>query len=848
MILLELVLRFFYHAVKNIYIRIAWSRWNGEDPFSEEYSTRRPIRHAAELIAQMAIYLNGLIGELLFPVHLNIFKSEFIDIPLEKKMIENIHVKWLEDAKYSKCRKTEKYERRLEREDKDKRPWIREKKSWVFYKDNVKDDVTIIRREIGNDIFLLDCRSARLHIWSGEANTFVTISAKNLLKSVEGQERNRKAKEFYGYEIYYKGIELQKSKKIDSDSFIEYVDIKGDLERDCLNLSRRGFTQKGEKYYTEKINVELQKSIRNVLKYLGEINVSVIMQEIIKRCNKIEKMLDLKGVNSETERELNELKEQVISAVILIFLSRRGEYNEKTTYEIFEKHKKNKLDELNRKIVSYFAGKLYNENNELEKEPKNTYVKLQENFLVFSIRVYNERVTPKSAMDLTDFFHPNRHFAILQKRDSFMDVWNSYLIELDGPSGENIYNDFKRLVFLRDSEERNEIYEKIDGWVEQIIKDARQKQSDERDFRQQLLMNWILKNVPTIAMLSDISGNIRINVLNDKVYPYIYMNSKFKTLILRRMAEEYEKNQTERFSTIAWQEREFLSCEQVPFSAYFVKRGMLAKQSYSKVIFPIDGKYLNTLHRGMEGVTELKYVKNMKRVLKELNIQEYLQTIVSQKEVDEESKEVQDWEKLILKLKEGMEQGNLLQSINEFFTDFITAEIKSNEIKVNMEVVERNLARRIEGRYKAWQEIYLEIAQIYLRLIEADSEKDFEELRDKLDTIREQQAFEDLCILIRFFKEGKWKEVFWEKVKDALVLQKYEDLNEERILDYIEEHGKYPISRENMEICYREFESEVLALFENVALEKVAPEIEEAMKMLPQIDQKTQEEDHGNDE
>lgn len=56
--------------------------WDGEDLFDERYEKRRPLRHAAELMAQMALYLDSLIGEALFPIHLNIVKIPEINVPI----------------------------------------------------------------------------------------------------------------------------------------------------------------------------------------------------------------------------------------------------------------------------------------------------------------------------------------------------------------------------------------------------------------------------------------------------------------------------------------------------------------------------------------------------------------------------------------------------------------------------------------------------------------------------------------------------------------------------------------------------------------------------------------------
>lgn len=68
--------------------------WAREDVFSEEYDKMRPIRHSIELMVQMALYLDSLIGEALFPIHLNMKKSQGVEIPFKliKEKIRSIKI------------------------------------------------------------------------------------------------------------------------------------------------------------------------------------------------------------------------------------------------------------------------------------------------------------------------------------------------------------------------------------------------------------------------------------------------------------------------------------------------------------------------------------------------------------------------------------------------------------------------------------------------------------------------------------------------------------------------------------------------------------------------------------
>lgn len=70
--------------------------WDGEDLFSEGYEQRRPVRHAVELMAQMALFLDSLIGESLFPIYLTLRIPEKIKIPINqnrKNKLKTLNVK-----------------------------------------------------------------------------------------------------------------------------------------------------------------------------------------------------------------------------------------------------------------------------------------------------------------------------------------------------------------------------------------------------------------------------------------------------------------------------------------------------------------------------------------------------------------------------------------------------------------------------------------------------------------------------------------------------------------------------------------------------------------------------------
>lgn len=56
--------------------------WEGQDVFSEDYAKMQPIRHSGELMFQMISYLDSIIGEVLFPIHVNVKEIQGIKMAL----------------------------------------------------------------------------------------------------------------------------------------------------------------------------------------------------------------------------------------------------------------------------------------------------------------------------------------------------------------------------------------------------------------------------------------------------------------------------------------------------------------------------------------------------------------------------------------------------------------------------------------------------------------------------------------------------------------------------------------------------------------------------------------------
>ena len=83
------------------------------------------------------------------------------------------------------------------------RPWREEKRSWIFYKDKIEEKIeqedgkkakrnpNIICDEVDGNMFLLDCDTARLSIWSREWQTFTDVGVSALIGQVDTASRRK---------------------------------------------------------------------------------------------------------------------------------------------------------------------------------------------------------------------------------------------------------------------------------------------------------------------------------------------------------------------------------------------------------------------------------------------------------------------------------------------------------------------------------------------------------------------------------------------------------------------------------------------------------------------------------
>lgn len=510
------------------------------------------------------------------------------------------------------------------------RCWKREKRSWIFYEEEIAANPNIESGTIEGNSFILDCETARLSIWSEKWNTFIEVGINSLLKKEDSERKIGKITVATDITVFYKGIKLHKRSVKGDVGILEVIDIKGELQKDYINISRGNFTKRGEQFFEGELYPGLLEAVRKVLKGLArcmpkredvsevenfDAKIVRVIREKCRNFLNVSKMGERRTWEKERARIRKELISLIVSVSVLAYFARRDEWNITEKLSLEEGDREDIWVGLIAKIDEILS----------EQENESIANELSKTTKFFNIKVYGEdtresindtsHATFKNKYRFTQLFLNTNHWAILQTRKDMFSSWMSYLILL-GEDGKSV--EFQKLITFPHSEQDSMLLEQ---WGRKLCQNNDRKE-DQEDSTQQFLLNWMLQNIPTVGMFCNTDGNIRVNVLSSRIYPSIFLNKNFKYLILERIMERAAAEGIQRFSTIAWQGREYLGCKNLPFNISFVKRGYPSDWSYHKCIVPFDGILLQKCQKVILEESEIEI--KIKRLLRRMDIHNYL--------------------------------------------------------------------------------------------------------------------------------------------------------------------------------------------------------------------------------
>ena len=715
-----------------------------------------------------------------------------------------------------------------------KRQWMEQKRSWIFFKDRIKEDKNIICDSVEGNIFMLDCESARLSIWSEKWKTFIDVGVNSLLKEESIARKTGKAMSSAEIRIFYKGMELEKRSVQRDAGIIEFIDIKKDLERAYINISRGSFTRKGSTFFEEKMYPGLLEAVQKVLKYLAKTaihdNISEEEEEEAKNSlkeetenpskekaenfsdkiirilkEKCDKLLEQrnnvgKEANIETAKLRNEIVSLTVSVSVLAFYSVRDEWNITETLDKPKPYGENAWLALVRKMDKKLT----------ECDDEFILCELAKVTKFFDIKVYNEdhRKTANDAKEselrfkfrFTQIFLERNHWAVLQIRKDHFSRWNSYLILLNEESPE-----FQMVISFPRTQEA---CQKLERWGEYLC-NVVDLGDDEADSSQQFLMNWILKNIPTAAMFCNKEGNVRVNILTRRIYPSVFLNENFKYLILDRMMEKAETDGIQRFSTITWQGNENFGCKELPYNIYFTKRGYFAHGACRRSIMPFEGELLVKLKGIIENPSDIE--KRIISMIEFADIQHIIQT---------EYKDEQGY-----KLS-----GKLVMGVGAAIAEVILTHIREKKIKSrrkDLDELLREIDNIDEPKRQDLRNAMVEYGINYSGFASSENTAVLEM------KIRGNDGFDLLCnawIYLMFETEQILDIMDYVMIEYSQYIDNKRNplyqKKKERLADYLADKIPYKFNREHIIRYIDTYEKELLALFHSMECQRVQQKID----------------------
>lgn len=547
--------------------------WDGSDPFESGYDDTKAIRHSRELVKQMALYVAEMVGEPLFPIKLSIYDCE-----TGSKFSEYYNNRFF--AAFQRFEVSVYDKKHVESKGNIIEPSV----AWNY---DLKKNSNVYQESNGNN-YRLDSKRGKLYIWNQQYSTHACVGIGRILQMRDNINLpDETSKKNEGVEIYYKGILMTTTEFKEDANLIEYMDIKDTIARKDLKLNRNGFSKRGYDYL-ETVYREVIKTAREALRYYGkegksdvdqiEANVKHLMDELSKK---------------EDKRVEDQLDQLILSAAGLVYFGMINQESESCC------SKDSLTDDRWQKLLKMIiAKKLW---NKLVSRRKSS--------------LYNISVEKIEDNKDNNTRHKSTIFEIIDKDNKFMIVsrrnkdhyWSRYLVRADR-CHDKIKKMIQKLRSEDSAEERRslmmQIREAISGYEVVSLDHENLYDHTERQ-KQQLILKWLLENIPTMAVFSSEDGNVRINMLDVDVCGSIYFDMEMKRMLLERIREK--SKQASRFTVPVISGFSILGLKEPRESTMSVKRGKLSKIGYDEMYFPLTGQELEA---EMENTTEL--YKNLK--------------------------------------------------------------------------------------------------------------------------------------------------------------------------------------------------------------------------------------------
>lgn len=611
-----------------------WKAWNTEsddaDRFIDKYDEMRPLRHSREMLNQMILYIDNMLGENLFPIYVKVHGKEF-DGNQHEFIAQKIKRIVLESEAVAQ------------------KNWAEQEKnvSWLFkairlgekhaFQDSGNELIIV---DIKDGIGALDYKQSKLHIWNKEIGVFARFGGGRMLSEYltdVGLERSenqdsRKTK------IYLKGILVQSHSMHQDSELLELIDIKGGkIGKAHIAINRNEFTREGIEYLEKEIYPALIDSAKAVLIELNEREnkkkegedsfckkIEDSIREKIKLCQEKEKKEE-EEKKEENEKLLKlDLEETVLSAVGLSYFLRilgktsvkfceKGGVPEKCYWDcLLEKIVAMRWEE---KAFAIKGKKDVKEGENGKKSNTNIFGRTEEYInlgMLHMMQVFYFDEVKRTGfegsqkwMDYPSLLLERRKVAIISMRYNKQSRWFHVPLiicerERGGAESSDAYEIFEKKS--RSWQEECEILVKLETWADRIlswlqgvedIQALHEKYGGDMDI--QYTLSYMLANIPTVALYADKNGNVRINVLSSEQTKGVFFNRNMKRAILEKVNQLQGQFHAKRFVTNVWRSYECIALEEEPSSVCMAKGAFMAKHQNNKMLLPVLGENVSKL-------------------------------------------------------------------------------------------------------------------------------------------------------------------------------------------------------------------------------------------------------------
>ena len=229
------------------------------DPFVAT-EAEKELHEAEELLVQMVMFLNDILGERLFPLR----------VEVENLFSDQVHPwlgKMLADSRSLRFELT--YALRGSGGQKEIRSPAHQGSalSWALLPDTEKKENCICNRPDSGDRYCLDLDEGKLHVWCDDVGAFATFSAARFCEIMEGREGGSPQRSI---PLYYKGIKMSDSIPFTNNlDLLDFVDLKNKRTADILQLNRHYLTEEGKTFFSQTVGAAVMKTVRRVFLHMA---------------------------------------------------------------------------------------------------------------------------------------------------------------------------------------------------------------------------------------------------------------------------------------------------------------------------------------------------------------------------------------------------------------------------------------------------------------------------------------------------------------------------------------------------------------------------------------------------